>query len=170
MNNKKNIKLYSIVLLFVFIMSASFIYYYFCKNIKNSDKKVVINKVNLLVNQDTIIEFNLNDNIKTYNFSIKNNDKILSTKYKIKLNIIDSYSNIINENFVYTLIPIQNFSVDNLINKSETPVPIVSKEIGSAEISSNNLHEYKLIIKLKNNSLLDNPFKAKITILNDITG
>ena len=77
----------------------------------------------------------------------------------------------IDENFVYTLSSKSNSNdkTNVIVNKNETPIPIVTKELGSAIITPGNSHEYTLNIKLKNiktNYLIGKVFVAGIKIEN----
>ena len=58
---------------------------------------------------------------------------------------------------------------NKVVNVNETPVPVLTKTIGTASITPKNTHTYKLKINLKNNNYSKNSLfntKIKITIDN----
>ena len=77
----------------------------------------------------------------------------------------------VEEGFTYTLEG-QSNSRDNsnkIVSVPSTPIPVLSKKIGSGVITPKNTHNYKLTISLNNNKYAKNSlFNAlvKITIDN----
>ena len=89
-------------------MFSGTFYLYYLKEIKtNSEPKVIYNSVNLLVNysyQNTIDLKSLTPGFsESYDFSIENSSSDITANYKIMFEVITPLSNMIDENFVYTL-------------------------------------------------------------------
>ena len=87
--------------------------------------------------------------------------------------MITPLSNISDENFVYT-VEGESESKDTsnkLINITETPVPVVTKDLSNAYITPNNTHSYKITFKLKSDAdakkYTNNLFSVKVKIAND---
>jgi hypothetical protein len=179
MENKKskkfNIILYIIVLLAMAIMFASFYFLYQKKVVEPSTKETVVNKFQML------LMFNKDDQINGHNikpgwedsreFSIENFSSDTIGKYNIILEIITPLSNMIDENFVYTLVGESESSdtSNKVINVSETPVPVVTRDLGTAVITPKNKENYKITFSLKKGTKKypsENIFSVKIKIVN----
>lgn len=182
--NKKNnfsIHAYLVISLIVFIavfaMFVATFYSYYIKNIKEDENKTVVVK-----NFDMLLIFENGSQVHGYNlkpgwnkivdFSIQNFSEDTVGKYKIVLEIITPLFNMTDEDFVYELSGYSdNKDVSNrLVNQLSTPLPVITKEIGSAIITPNTTHTYQL--KLKINDFADsskyidgNIFSAKVKII-----
>lgn len=167
--------LYSLIYVFILTMAIGLGISYYNNNIKDHSTVIKENKVNLLINYDktdnislTNLKYNYDD---TYTFKVENFSNDTIGKYKVIFEVITPASNMIDENFVYTLSSKSNSNdkTNVIVNKNETPIPIVTKELGSAIITPGNSHEYTLNIKLKNiktNYLIGKVFVAGIKIEN----
>lgn len=159
MENKKsknfNIILYSCVLVAIIIMLTSFYFLYKKKVIDPANKETIVNKFEMLLmfNKDNQVN---GHNIKagweeSREFSIENFSTDTIGKYNIILEIVTPLSNMIDENFVYTVEGTSD-SMDTsnrVINVSETPIPVITKDLGAALITPKNTHSYKIVFKLK---------------------
>jgi len=174
MNNKKlNTILYIVVFIFVFIMFLATSYAYYNKVLKKDDTPKEVSNFIMLVNFDTsnvINANNLKNNFVVNKiFSIENYSEDTIGKYNIVLEIITPLSNMVDEEFVYTLEG-ESISKDNsnkVVSIPSTPVPVLTKTIGSGIITPKNTHSYNLGIKLNNNKYASNSlFNAlvKVTI------
>lgn len=167
--------LYVIVLIAVFVMFLGTSYLYYVKVIKGDEKNVSVKNFDMLLMFDNGNQIN-GHNIKagyeeTKEFTIENYSSDTIGKYKIVLEVITPLSNISNDNFVYVLEGVSD-SKDNtnkVVNITETPVPILTKDLGSAVITPKTKHSYKLTVRLNkgNNIVNDNMFSLKIKIAND---
>ena len=176
MNNKKlNTILYVVVFVFIFIMFIATSYAYYKRVIKKDDTKKAVSNFNMLVMFDSSNVINANNLKNGYNmvkeFSVENYSDDTIGKYNVEFEIVTPLSNMVEEEFVYTLDSesISKDTTNKLINISETPVPVLSKKLGTAVITPKNTHNYKLTIKLNNNKYAKNSlFNAivKITIDN----
>ena len=172
---KLGIVLYIFVLFAILGMFASFYYLYQKKIVEPSKKEVIVNKFEMLLmfNQDSQVNAH---NIKagweeSREFSIENFSDDTIGKYRIILEIITPLSNMVDENFVYTLEATSksNDTSNKVINISETPIPVVSKDLGVAYITPKNIENYKMTFKLKNGSKKypqGSIFAAKIKVVN----
>lgn len=153
--NKVTIILYLVILLIVLVMSVGLIILYFNKTNNNNDN-VLVKYINLLTTYENGNKINLTKINKgleeKYSFSVSNSGKDSIGNYKINLKVITPFSNTIDNNFVYTLeSSTQSDDKNNiLISKEETPVPMSTKDIGSATITPNTTHNYILTIKYNN--------------------
>ena len=170
MNNKKNTILYIIVFIFVFVMFAATSYAYYKKVIKKDDSKEVSN-YNMLVNFDKtnqINSSNLNNGYEEVReFTIENFSDDTIGKYSITFDIITPLSNMVDNDFIYTLESVSDSkdTSNKTVDISETPVPVLSKTLGSGVITPKTTHTYKLTIKLNNNKYkADSLFSANIKI------
>ena len=180
MESKKSKKfgttLYVIVLVAVFVMFLATAYAYYSKVIKNNGKDVVVK------NFDMLLVFDKGDQINATNlkngweesreFTIENFSKDTIGKYKIVLEVITPLSNMIDDKFVYTLEGESNSkdTSNKVINLTETPVPVVTKELTTGMITPENTHKYKITFKLNNSSInysKDSIFAIRIKIAND---
>ncbi len=179
MENKKHknfgVILYIFVLIAVIIMFLAFFYLYQKRVVEPSNREKIVNKFEML------IMFNINDQINAHNikpgyeetreFSIENFSNDTIGKYNIILEIITPLSNMIEENFVYTLEG-SSQSHDNsnkVINVSETPVPVITKNLGTAYITPKNIQNYKIRFNLKKGTKKypsENIFSVRIKIVN----
>lgn len=173
MKNKLLRNIYIIIFVFVFSMSLGIFINYYNNNIKDKKYNIIEKKYNLLINYDktdsiTLKDLKYNSDL-VYTFKINNFSKDTIGKYKVIFDVITPASNIIDENLVYTLEGKTNVNDNSsiVVNKSETPLPIVTKELGLSSITPGDTHEYKLTLKLKNNNkdyLKDKVFTSVIRI------
>ena len=171
MNNKKsNTILYIIVFVFVFVMFIATSYAYYNKVLKKDEKKEVAN-FNMLVNFDKTNKINANNLSNGYTeereFTIENFSDDTIGRYNIIFDIVTPLSNVVDEDFVYTLEGVSDSkdTSNKTISITETPVPVLSKYLGTAVITPKNTHTYKLTIKLNNNKYkADSLFNANIKI------
>lgn len=174
-NKKLNIILYIIVFIFVFIMFLATTYAYYKRVIKKDESPKEVNTFNMLVMFDTGNVIDIKNpkkgSIVTKNFTIDNFSEDTIGKYNIEFEIISPLSNMVDEDFTYSLEGISN-SKDNsnkVLNVSDALVPVLSKEIGNGVITPKNTHSYKLTVMLNNNKYVKKSlFNAvvKITIDN----
>ena len=174
-SKKFNTILYIFVLITMVLMFTSFYFLYQKKVVEPSKREVIVNKFGMLLtfNKDNQIN---GHNIKpgweeTMEFSIENFSDDTIGKYKIILEIITPLSNMIDENFVYTLEGTTDSSdtSNKVINVSETPIPVVTKDLGTATITPKNIESYKLTLKLKKGTKKypsENIFSVRIKIVN----
>ncbi len=172
--NKSYLIIYCLIYLSVLTMTIGLGISYYNNHIKDHSDIISYKKLNLLVKYDktdnislTNLRYNYND---TYTFSIENFSEDTIGKYKLVFEVITPSSNIINENFVYTLNSesLSNDKTNEIINRNETPIPIVSKDLGTGIITPGNTHKYTLNLKLKNsktNYLVEKVFVAKISVV-----
>ncbi len=172
MNNKKiNTIIYIVVFVFVFLMFIATSYTYYNRVIKKDDAPKEVNKFNMLVmfNDTNVIDAkNLKKGyLVTKEFAIENYSSDTIGKYDIEFEIVTPLSNMVDEEFVYTLEG-ETVSKDNsnkVVNVPSTPIPVLSKTIGSGVITPKNTHSYKMTIKLNNNKYVKNSlFNALIKI------
>ena len=176
MNSKKSHTiLYIVVFVFVFIMFIATSYAYYNRVIKKDNTPKEVNNFNMLVIFDSSNVIDLK-NIKkgtesVKEFTIENFSEDTLGKYSIGFEIVTPLSNMVDEDFVYTLEGTTE-SKDNsnkLINIPSTPVPVLSKTIGGGVITPKTTHSYILKVTLNNNKYVKNGlFNAvvKITIDN----
>lgn len=171
MNNKKlNTILYILVFVFVFVMFIATSYAYYKKVIKKDENKEVAN-FSMLVNFDKTSQINAS-NLKNgfeevREFTIENYSEDTIGKYNISLEIITPLSNMIDDDFVYTLESVSDSkdTSNKTISIDETPVPVLTKDLGTGTITPKNTHTYKLTIKLNNNKYVnDSLFNSNIKI------
>ena len=179
MENKKGKKfntiLYTLVLITMLLMFTSFYFLYQKKVVEPSKKEVIVNKFGML------LTFNKDSQINAHNikpgwedsreFSIENYSDDTIGKYKIILEIITPFSNMIDENFVYILEGVSNSSdtSNKVISVSETPIPVVTKDLGTASITPKNIESYKLTLRLKKGTKKypsEKMFSVRIKIVN----
>ena len=171
---KTNTILYIVVFIFVFIMFIATAYSYYLKVIKKENVNVDIKHFNMLVEFNNENQFNIKNIRSGYEevkeFTVKNYSKDTIGKYNIVFEVITPLSQIVDEGFTYTL-ESECDSKDNsnkIINIPSTPVPVLSKNFGTATITPNATHTYKLTIKMNNNKYINNSlFSAKINIVNE---
>lgn len=173
-NSKKfNIIIYLLTLVALFTMLIGTSYAYYVKKIKNGDEtRVIIKSSNMLLRFYDGNQINAVDVMpgwqSSYNFSIENYSPDTAGKYKIKLEIINPLTNTIDDNFVYELKGISSKNNnDKVVSKNETAIPVETTDLGVGTISIGSLHEYELIVKLKENNknqnyLVGKTFIAKI--------
>ncbi len=180
---KFNIMLYLIVLLAVFSMFIATSYAYYKKVIKDKDNSNVnvkyVNMLTTFYSPDQINGYNIKPGFeKEVEFTIENSSEDAIGKYKISFEIITPLSNMVDDDFAYTLEGTSD-SKDNsniVINRNETPIPVLNRDIGSGSITPKNKHTYKMVLKLKDTadmtkySSKNYLFAAKIKISNDVTG
>lgn len=159
MKSKKfSIILYIVVLLSIFAMFAGMFYMYYKNVIKKDDTNVIVKNLNMLVSFDNNSQINIHGikpgHEESLSFSIENYSEDTIGNYKIIAEIITPLSNMSDENFVYYIEgETDNKDTSNrVVNVSNTPVPVITKELGSGTITPNNKHNYKLTIKLNNNA------------------
>ena len=128
---------------------------YYKRVIKSDNTNVVVRNLNMLVSFDKSSQINIH-NIKpgfedNISFSVENFSNDTIGNYKIIAEVITPLSNIVDDNFVYTIegVSDSNDTSNRVANVSETPIPVATKEIGNATITPNNKHTYNIIIKLK---------------------
>lgn len=179
MENKKSknfsIILYTIVLVAIIIMLASFYFLYKKKVVDPSNRETIVNKFEMLLmfNKDNQVN---GHNIKegweeSREFSIENFSNDTIGKYKIVLEIVTPLSNMIDENFIYTVEGSSNSTdtSNKVINVSETPIPVITKDLGVASITPKNTHNYKIVFKLKKGAKKypsGNIFSVRIKVIN----
>ena len=152
--NKFSILLYIVVLLSIFAMFAGMFYMYYKNVIKKDDTNVIVKNLNMLVSFDNNSQINIHGikpgQEESISFSVENYSEDTIGKYRIIAEVITPLSNMIDENFVYSLEgETENKDTSNrVVSIIDTPVPVVSKELGSASITPNNKHNYKLTVKL----------------------
>lgn len=180
MENKKhknfNLILYILTLLSVIIMLIAFYFLFRIKVVEPTKENVIVNKFEML------IMFNGNNQINAHNikegfeesreFTIENVSEDSVGKYKIILEVITPLSNMIDEKFVYTLesSSISKDTTNDLISVSETPIPVLTKDLGRATITPKNTHTYKINFKLKKGARKypkENMFSIKVKVVND---
>lgn len=170
-SNKFSTILYLVVLIFVFIMSSGAFYAYYKKANKNiEDNKIIMKKLNLLLKYENGNKITA-DSIrpgweKSFTFSVENFSADTIGNYKIIFEIITPLTNIIENNFIYTLNGESNSNdvTNKVITKNETPIPIVTKEIDSGVITPGNIQTYTLNMKLKDNHQNQNYLKGKVFV------
>ncbi len=178
--SKFNIVLYLIVLVCVFSMFLATSYAYYKKVIDNKDNKDVnvkyVNIFTTFLNGDQINGYNIKPGWEeSKEFIVENFSDDAIGKYKIYFEIITPLSNMSDEDFVYNIEGISESkdTSNEVINKNETPIPVLSKDIGSATITPNNSHSYKVTMKIKDTAdatkyTSGNLFAVKIKIVNDL--
>ena len=174
MNNKKiSTILYIVVFIFVFIMFGVTAYAYYTKT-KKEDIKKGEKHFDMLVSFDNTNEIearNLRNGYEVVKeFSVKNYSKDTIGKYKLVFEVITPLSNMVDEEFTYTLEGVSESkdTTNRVLNITETPVPVLTRSLGTASITPNNTHSYKLTIKLKNNKYVtDSLLSVKINVVND---
>ena len=175
MNNKNiNTILYIVVFIFVFIMFGVTAYSYYVKTNKNENIKKEEKHFNMMVSFDNTNEIEAHNLRNGYEivkeFNVKNYSKDTIGTYKLQFEVITPLSNMVDEDFVYTVEGVSESkdSSNKVINILETPVPVLTKTLGTANITPNNTHTYKLTIKLNNNKYYsDSLFSVKINVIND---
>ena len=172
MKNKKiNTIIYIVAFVFVFIMFIATSYAYYNKVIKKDGETKETNSFNMLVMFNTSNIIDVKNPKKGYNtikeFTVENFSKDTIGKYSIDFEVVTPLSNMVDENFIYTLEGASD-SKDNtnkVINIPSTPVPVLSKTIGSGVITPKNIHSYKLNVSLNSNNYIKNSmFNALIKI------
>ena len=173
-NNYFNIILYLFVLITIVLMFTSFYFLYQKKVVEPSNRETVVNKFGML------LTFNKDNQINAHNikpgwedkreFSIENFSSDTIGKYNIILEIITPFSDMLEEDFVYTLEGVSESSdtSNRVINVSETPIPIVSLNLRLAYITPKNIESYKLSLKLKKGTKKypsENMFSVRIKIV-----
>ena len=176
---KSYLIMYIVVLVSVIIMFIATSCSYYAK-IKETKTDVNVNVKNF----DLLLMFENGNQINGYNlkpgwsnsieFSIQNFSTETIGKYKIVLESITPLSNMVDEDFVYEVVGESDSkdTINKLLSRSSTPVPVVTKDIGSGVITPNTTHKYKISFKIKNNAESKkysdkNVFSTKIKIVND---
>lgn len=174
-NVKLNKILYIIVFIFIFIMFLLTMFAYYKRVIKKDNIKREVNNINMMITFDTSNIINANNLKKNFEvekyFTIENYSKDSLGKYNIEIEVVTPLSNMVDEDFVYTLEGVSDSkdTSNKVVNISSTPVPVLTKTIGTATITPKNTHNYVLKIKLNNNKYVKNSLfnsKIKITIDN----
>ena len=179
MENKKcksfNTLLYVIVLIAIIAMLSSFYVLYKKKVIDPSNKETIVNKFSML------LMFNKDNQINAHNikagwrdsreFTIENYSDDTIGKYKIILEIVTPLSNMIDDKFVYEIegSSISNDTSNKIINVGETPIPVITKDLGTAIITPKNTHSYKIKFSLKKDAKKypsGNIFSVRIKVVN----
>lgn len=167
-----------LVLLAVIAMFVIMYYSYYTKVNHEEEVNVTVKKF------DMLLTFETGKQINGYNmkpgwtdsmvFSVKNYSSDTIGKYKIVFESITPLSNMIDEDFVYEIVgKSDNKDVSNkVINTSALPVPIITKDLGSAVITPNTTHTYTITYKIKDNANINkypngNIFSSSIKIIND---
>lgn len=175
---KAHIFIYFLVLIAVIAMLITTSYAYYVR-VKKSEEKVNVEVKNF----DMLLTFEKGSQSNGYSmlpgwndsieFTIENYSKDTIGKYKIVMEIITPLSNMIDEDFVYEIVG-ESDNKDNtnkVVNKSSTPVPVSTKDIGSGVITPNTKHTYKVTYNIKNNAdrkkySKESIFASKIKIVN----
>lgn len=175
--SKFNLILYIVVLVVIFIMVIIMARAYFFKiDMKNKEVEVKENVINLMTSFETNNQINIHNIKNNYKeereFTITNYSEDTIGKYKIVLEIITPLSNIVDENFVYSIEgETENKDKSNkLINVEKIPVPVVTKELSGGIITPNATHKYKISLNMANSKIKypkDNLFALKIKVLNE---
>ena len=177
-SKKLNVYVYLIVLICVFIMFVGMFLTYYVKSSKNDKKNVIRNDILMSLTYDGKDQININ-NIKPgwedkLVFSLSNYSKDSISKYKMVLEIITPLSNMVDEDFIYDIEGVSDSkdNNNNLINISNTPVPVITKELNGGVITPGTTHNYTISFKLnksanKNKYTNNSLFSCKIKILND---
>ena len=86
--------------------------------------------------------------------------------YKLVFEIITPLDKMIRDNFVYSLESSSksNDNTNKLVSKSTTIVPVSNQELGVGKITPNNIHSYKLKLKINKNDLDKNYLKDRIFV------
>lgn len=175
MENKKNIILYIIILVAIIAMFSSYYFLYQKRVVEPSNKEKIINNFSMLLtfNKDSQINVhNIKPGWMDYReFSIENFSTDTIGKYKIVLEIITPLSNMIDKDFVYDVVgTTQSADKSNkVINVSETPIPVITKDLGNAVITPKTIHNYKISLYLKKSAKkypLGSIFSVKIKVIN----
>ncbi len=179
---KFNIMLYLIVLVAVFAMFITTSYSYYKKVIKEKDNSNLdIKYVNMLTtfyNPNQINGYNIKPGWeKVIDFTIENSSEDTIGNYKISFEIITPLSNMTDEDFVYTITgSSESKDTSNVvINKIDTPIPVLNRDIGTGSITPKNTHTYTITLKLKDDadikkySSKNYLFAGKIKVNNDTT-
>ena len=179
MENKKSENfytiLYSCVLVAIVIMLTSFYFLYKKKVVDPSNKEVIVNKFEMLLmfNKDNQINgHNIKEGwVDSREFTVENYSNDTIGKYNIILEVITPLSNMIDENFIYSIegVSEKTDTSNKVINVSETPVPVVTKDLGTALITPKNTHSYKIVFKMKKGARKypsGNIFSVKIKVVN----
>ena len=170
MNKKFNILLYIFILLAVLVMFAGTSYAYYLQFYKVDETNVTIKSINLLTQYDNGNKLNLKklefDKEYEYNFSVINDTKDEIGDYKLVFEIITPLDKMIRDNFVYSLESSSksNDNTNKLVSKSTTIVPVSNQELGVGKITPNNIHSYKLKLKINKNDLDKNYLKDRIFV------
>ena len=170
MNKKFNMVLYIFVLIAILIMFAGTSYAYYRQTHKPKETNVTIKNINLLIEYDNGSKLNLKnlefDKEYDYNFNIINDSKDEIGEYKLVFEIITPLENIIRDNFIYTLESNSTSSdtVNELVIKNNSVVPISNVELGVGKITPNNTHSYKLKLIIKKDDLDKSYLKNKIFV------
>lgn len=174
-HKKFNTILYIGVLVAILLMFSSSIYLYYVKVMKPKETNIVIKNYEMLLMFNGEAEINAH-NIKpgwteTKEFSIENFSEDTIGRYKIVLEVITPLSNMIDDSFVYTLEgeTTSKDTTNKVVNVSETPVPVITKELGTAVITPKSTQNYKLTFNIKNNNKKygNNIFAVKVKVVSD---
>ena len=179
MENKKsknfNAILYTFVLIAIVVMLVSFYFLYKKKVIDPNNKETIVNKFEMLLmfNKDNQVNVhNIKDGWEdSREFSIENFSTDTIGKYNIVLEVITPLSNMVDENFIYTVegTSLSNDTSNKVINVNETPIPVVTKDLGTASITPKNTHNYKIVFKMKKGAKKypsGNIFSVRIKVVN----
>ena len=167
-NNKFSILLYVVVLFSIFTMFAGMFIMYYKNVIKKDDTNVVIKELNMLASFDSSNQINIHGikpgDERVVSFSIENFSEDTIGKYKIIAEIITPLFNMSDDNFVYSITSESNSKDESnkLVNVTDTPVPVVTKDLGTGIITPMSKHDYKLLIKLNKDADLKKYTKDSI--------
>ena len=171
---KFNLVLYILVLACIFAMVVIMAKAYFAKVNKNKDVEVKENTINMLISFNENNQINIHNIKNNYSeereFTIDNYSSDTIGKYKIVLEVITPLSNMVDENFVYSIVgETENKDKTNkLISVENIPIPVITKELTGGIITPNATHKYKLTVKMQNSKIKypkDNLFSLKIKVL-----
>jgi hypothetical protein len=179
MENKKQVKIGVVLNIFILIaivlMFFSFYYLYQKRVVEPSNKEVIINKFEML------LMFNKDNQINAHNikpgwidereFTIENFSSDTIGKYNIIIEVITPLSNMMDDNFIYTLegSSQSNDNSNKVINVGDTPIPVVTKDLGTVYITPKNVHNYKMVFKLNKGTKKypsENLFSVRIKVVN----
>ena len=170
-NKNSSTILYIVVFIFVFIMFATTSYAYYVKVVKKDEQTVEKKSFTMLVEYDGPSQIDVHNLTAGYKeekvFTIKNYSKDTIGTYNLKFNIITPLSQIVDEGFTYVLEGESDSkdTTNKVINVPSTPVPVLSKDIGTGTITPGCTHTYKLTITLNNNKYANNSlFSAGINV------
>lgn len=164
---RRNIITYAIIfcLLCITFIGTTYSYYNFTVD-DNEENSVLIKSASMLLRFEEGNSLNVNNIIPgmedEYVFSIENYSDDTVGKYKIVLEVEESLTDKLEENFVYELVGESSTKSDkSYLDIDETMIPISDSELGVASIPVNTIHTYKLKIKLKDNNKNQNYLAGK---------
>ena len=176
-NREKKLKNYLsiIVLICVFIMFLGTYCVYYVKNNKNEHIKE--NKVLMTLNFDGKNEINVKNINPGWSdkiiFSVVNHTKDTIGRYKLVLEIVTPFSNMIEENLVYTINgeSLNKDKANIVAHEDESILPVFNKTFSDCVITPNNTHNYVFNIDFKkdktNKKYTDNMLVLKIKLASE---